>query len=140
MSVFHRYLAASALIFFLFTTVCSAQQQKEQKPLTQDELIAKQVENLIDRYDLDDFQAFQIDTLLQHFVPIYNEEIKKVKASGASQIDSYQHVMDIWGDFFDTQYQKIFTPEQWKQYMKSTAGREKKKRDKRLAKGKADAE
>lgn len=140
MSVFHRFLAASALIFFLFTTVCSAQQQKEQKPLTQDELIAKQVENLIDRYDLDDFQAFQIDTLLQHFVPIYNEEIKKVKASGASQIDSYQHVMDIWGDFFDTQYQKIFTPEQWKQYMKSTAGREKKKRDKRLAKGKADAE
>lgn len=140
MSVIHRYLAASALIFFLFTTVCSAQQQKEQKPLTQDELIAKQVENLIDRYDLDDFQAFQIDTLLQHFVPIYNEEIKKVKASGASQIDSYQHVMDIWGDFFDTQYQKIFTPEQWKQYMKSTAGREKKKRDKRLAKGKADAE
>jgi hypothetical protein len=140
MSVIHRYLAASALIFFLFTTVCSAQQQKEQKPLTQDEMIAKQVENLIDRYDLDDFQAFQIDTLLQHFVPIYNEEIKKVKASGASQIDSYQRVMDIWGDFFDTQYQKIFTPEQWKQYMKSTAGREKKKRDKRLAKGKADAE
>lgn len=140
MSVIHRYLAASALIFCLFTTVCSAQQQKEQKPLTQDELIAKQVENLIDRYDLDDFQAFQIDTLLQHFVPIYNEEIKKVKASGASQIDSYQRVMDIWGDFFDTQYQKIFTPEQWKQYMKSTAGREKKKRDKRLAKGKADAE
>lgn len=140
MRVFHRFLATSALIYFLFTTVCSAQQQKEQKPLTQDELIAKQVENLIDRYDLDDFQAFQIDTLLQHFVPIYNEEIKKVKASGASQIDSYQRVMDIWGDFFDTQYQKIFTPEQWKQYMKSTAGREKKKRDKRLAKGKADAE
>ncbi|MBQ5401912.1 MAG: hypothetical protein IIU16_03245 [Bacteroidales bacterium] len=108
--------------------------------MTPDEVIAKQVENLIDRYNLDDFQAFQIDTLLQHFVPIYNEEIKKVKASGASQIDSYQRVMDIWGDFFDNQYQKIFTPEQWKQYMKSTAGREKKKRDKRLAKGKADAE
>ena len=140
MSVFHRYLAASALIFFLCTAVCSAQQQGEQKPLTQDEIIAKQVENLIDRYNLDDFQAFQIDTLLQHFVPIYNEEIKKVKAAGASQIDSYQRVMDIWGDFFDAEYQKIFTPEQWKQYMKSNAGREKKKRDKRLAKGKADAE
>lgn len=140
MSVIHRYLAASALIFLLCTTVCNAQQQGEQKPLTQDEIIAKQVENLIERYDLDDFQAFQIDTLLQHFVPIYNEEIKKVKASGASQIDSYQRVMDIWGDFFDTQYQKIFTPEQWNQYMKSSAGREKKKRDKRLAKGRADAE
>ncbi len=98
-----------------------------------DELISKQVEELIDRYKLDDSQAFRVDTLLQHYVPVYNEELKKVKDSGAAQIASYQMVIDKWGEFFDSQYEQIFTPEQWKSYMKSYAGKEKKKRDKRLA-------
>lgn len=133
MRVFYKYLTVSALLFCLFCSVCAAQQQGQQKPLTQDEMIVKQVEDMVDRYDLDDYQAFRIDTLLQHYIPIYNEEIQRVKASGASQYQSYQRVVDYWGDFFDSQYQQIFTEGQWKSYLNSAAGREKKKRDKRLA-------
>lgn len=133
-------MAATALFFCLFSTVCAAQQQGEQKPLTPDEMIAKQVEDMIDRYKLDDYQAFRLDTLLQHFIPIYNDEMQHVKASGASQIESYQHVADFWADFFDSQYQQIFSEAQWKQYLKSAAGREKKKRDKRLAAAKGQAD
>lgn len=98
-----------------------------------DELVSTQVEDMINRYRLDDIQAFRIDTLLQHYIPVYNDAIQKVRASGAEQEASYQAVVDFWCDFLDNEYQKILTEEQWKLYMKSAAGREKKKRDKRLA-------
>lgn len=118
----------------LGSAVCFAQQENSpRQEMDYDAAAAKQVEEFIERYKLDDIQAFRIDTLLQHYVPIYNEELKKVRAAGASQVQSYQRVVDFWSDFFDTNYQAIFTEEQWKQYMKSPAGKEKKKRDKRLA-------
>ena len=126
------FMAAAALFFCLGNTLCLAQQQGQDKPVNYDEVIAKQVNDMIDRYKLDDYQAFRLDTLLQHYIPIFNEEVQRVKHSGAAQIESYQMVMDKWGDFLDNEYQKIFTEAQWKQYMKSYAGKEKKKRDKRL--------
>ena len=48
-------------------------------------------------------------------------------------MESYQPMLDKWADFFDRSYEKIFTPEQWKRYLKSAAGKEKKKRDIRMA-------
>jgi hypothetical protein len=140
MSVFSKYLTITALFFCLSSTVCFSQQQGEQKPMSQEDMIAKQVEDMVDRYKLDDYQAFRIDTLLQHFGPIYNQEIQKARAAGASQYQSYQRIVDFWGDFFDKNYQEIFTEEQWKLYLKSQAGREKKKRDKRLAAAKEGAQ
>lgn len=134
MNVFCKYIAVVAALFCLPGHICSAQQGNgQQKELSFDEAVAKQVEDMVSRYKLDDYQAFKLDTLLQHYAPIYNEAMQKVKASGASQMASYQSVMDKWADFFDTEYQKIFTEKQWKLYMKSAAGSEKKKRDKRLA-------
>ena len=122
-----------SFLFLICTTLCNAQNGNAQsKPLTVDEQIAKQVDDMIDRYKLDDYQAFRIDTLLQNYIPVYQAAMKKVKDSGAAQVESYQMVLDYWGDFFDSQYQQIFTEKQWNLYMKSSAGREKKKRDKRL--------
>ena len=134
MRFFCSHMAAAALLLCLGTGHCLAQQQEgsRQEP-DYDEIAAKQVNELLDRYKLDDIQAFKVDTLLQHYVPIYNEEIRRVRDAGASQAQSYQRVVDFWGDFLDNEYKKIFTEEQWKRYMKSYAGKEKKKRDKRLA-------
>lgn len=134
MRLFCSYIAAAALLLSLGTNPCLAQQQNgaQQEP-NYDEIAAKQVNELIDRYHLDDIQAFKVDTLLQHYVPIYNEELRRVRNAGASQIQSYQRVVDFWGDFFDNEYRKIFNDDQWNRYMKSYAGKEKKKRDKRLA-------
>ena len=129
----HTRIALPALLFLLFATAGHAQNDSSaDKAPNLDEIITKQVDDLIDRYKLDDYQAFRVDTLLQHYIPIYNAAMKKVKDSGASQVDSYQMVLDYWGDFFDSEYQKIFSESQWKLYMQSAAGREKKKRDKRL--------
>ena len=118
----------------LGTALAAAQgSPRGQEPVNYDEIIEKQVNDLSDRYRLDEYQTFKLDTLLQHYIPIYNEEVRRVKASGASQYSSYQMVVDKWGDFLDSEYQKIFTPKQWESYMKSYAGKEKKKRDKRMA-------
>ena len=126
-----KYIVAGALVVALSTTLCRAQQGGGEQ--SYEDAITKQVEDMVERYKLDDYQAFKLDTLLQHFAPIYQAEIKKVKDSGAQQIDSYQTVVDKWASFFDSEYQKIFTEDQWTRYMKSPAGREKKKRDKRMA-------
>ena len=127
-------MAVAALFLLLGTAVCAAQQQGEgQEPANYDQVIEKQVNEMADRYRLDEAQTFKLDTLLQHYVPIYNEEVRRVKAAGASQYSSYQMVLDKWADFLDSEYQKIFTEKQWASYMKSYAGKEKKRRDKRMA-------
>ena len=129
-----KYMAVAALFLLLGTAVCAAQQQGEgQEPANYDQVIEKQVNEMADRYRLDEAQTFKLDTLLQHYVPIYNEEVRRVKAAGASQYSSYQMVLDKWADFLDSEYQKIFTEKQWASYMKSYAGKEKKRRDKRMA-------
>ncbi len=144
MNLLFKYIAVSAVLISLSSGLCRAQQNGGQgsKPMTFEEVITKQVEDMVDCYKLDDYQAFTLDTLLQHFAPIYNAELKKVKDSGAAQAASYQTVVDKWADFFDREYEKIFNEKQWKQYMKSAAGREKKKRDKRMeaARGESAAE
>ena len=120
-------MAVAALLIFMGTTLCRAQgSNAQQKPLSVEEQITKQVDELIDRYKLDDYQAFRVDTLLQHYVPIYHAAMKKVKDSGAAQVESYQMVLDYWADFFDSQYQQIFDEKQWSLYMKSASGRERK--------------
>jgi hypothetical protein len=46
----------------------------------------------------------------------------------------YQAVQDKWMDQIDATYKKIFTEEQWKEYMKTGAGKAIKAREKRKAK------
>lgn len=148
MRIFCKKMLLTVASLFAAAVFCTAQNGAPQGGVNTgngpepdyDELIAKQVEELIDRYKLNDSQAFRVDTLLQHYVPVYNEELKKVRNSGAAQLTSYQTVIDKWGEFFDSQYEQIFTPEQWKSYMKSYAGKEKKKRDKRLSEARNAAE
>ncbi|MBP5506191.1 MAG: hypothetical protein J6X89_08875 [Bacteroidales bacterium] len=127
-----KYIAVAALFLTLSGTLCKAQPAAQEEKEYAD-AVAKQVEQMIEHFKLDDYQAFKLDTLMQHYAPIYQAEIKRVKDSGAAQVASFQTVVDKWADFFDSEYQKIFTEEQWKRYLKSPAGREKKKRDKRMA-------
>lgn len=127
-----KYIAVAALFLTLSGTLCKAQPAAQEEKEYAD-AVAKQVEQMIEQFKLDDYQAFKLDTLMQHYAPIYQAEIKRVKDSGAAQVASFQTVVDKWADFFDSEYQKIFTEEQWKRYLKSPAGREKKKRDKRIA-------
>ncbi len=129
-----KYISV-VLLFAAAATFTAGAQNSGQSQADPDfeKQIKQQVDYFIETYHLDDIQAFRLDTLLQHYLPIYTEEVDKLKASGISMMESFQPMLDRWADFFDRSYEKIFTPEQWKRYLKSAAGKEKKKRDIRMA-------
>ena len=62
-----------------------------------------------------------------------NEEMSAIQRAGVTNRDIFQITYDKWLDAIDKEYEKIFTEDQWKRYLKSARGREKRKRDKRMA-------
>ena len=62
------------------------------------------------------------------------EEFTKLNESKVSNPTLYQTVQDKWFDQIDATYKKIFTEEQWAEYMKSSGGKAMKAREKRKAK------
>ncbi|MCF0177126.1 MAG: hypothetical protein HUJ90_00755 [Bacteroidales bacterium] len=124
-------MAGLALSFAL-----SAQNQakSEQEKMQEYMKIAEEQTNQMeDLYKLDYAQVFMVDTLFQNVIPQYYSEYEAISKTGATNTESYQVVVDKWTARIDDSLERIFTPEQWKKYMKSAAGKEKVKRDKRMA-------
>ena len=107
--------------------------QGEQGSLNIEEIAAKEADNLMKEFDLDFRQVFLIDSLLQDMMPKMNEEMSAIQRAGVTNRDIFQITYDKWLDAIDKEYEKIFTEDQWKRYLKSARGREKRKRDKRMA-------
>ncbi len=107
--------------------------QGEQGPLNIEEIAAKEADNLMKEFDLDFRQVFLIDSLLQDMMQKMNEEMSAIQRAGVTNRDIFQITYDKWLDAIDKEYEKIFTEDQWKRYLKSNRGREKRKRDKRMA-------
>ena len=84
--------------------------------------------------DLEDYQVFLVDSTLQHNYTEMFAELEAVRRKGASKSDLYQLVSDKWSEASDTTFFKIFSEEQWAKYMRTPYGKQKKARDKRLAK------
>lgn len=84
--------------------------------------------------NLDDAQIYRVDSTLMHDYTQMTVELEQLKRSKASNSELYIRVSDKWACTIDSTFQKLFTPEQWKKYMKTDFGREKRARDKRIAK------
>lgn len=123
--------AAAALM--TFPTAASAQNIEESEIK---ELVTKQISNLTNQFQLDEIQEFFVDSILWNNIPAMIEEYEAVKKTGATIQESYQVVADKWSDATDKALEKVFTKEQWSKYLKSSFGKEKEKRDKRIAKRK----
>ena len=108
-----------------------AQQQQEQDVYQRAEEEADRLAKLL---DLDDWQTFYVDSTLKHDLPAIMEEFTKLSESRVSNTNLYQSVQDKWFDQIDATYKKIFTEEQWAAYMKTSAGKAMKAREKRKAK------
>lgn len=132
MKIFKYY----SLLFLLTlsTVALFAQNPNEQKQPSIPEMAASEADNLTKLFDLEYYQTYLVDSILQANMEPMMAELDNVKQSGASNQESYMTVSDKWLDKIDSAFQKIFTEEQWKRYMKSNYGKEKKKRDKRIAK------
>lgn len=125
-------LAAFALLFqMIFSPGAAAQQQGEADVAMQAEAEADRLQRTL---DLEDWQVFYVDSTLKHDFAAIMAEYAKLQGSKVSNVSLYQSVQDKWMDQIDATYKKIFTEEQWKEYMKTGAGKAIKAREKRKAK------
>lgn len=97
-----------------------------------DKIINTQLENLTRTFKLDEVQVFFVDSVLQYNFPAMTEEFEQTRKTGASNQETFQLISDKWMAATDDAFQKIFTEEQWQKYLKSSYGKEKKRRDKRM--------
>ncbi len=131
---YSKFLLTITLTLLCGYLLCAQNPQGEQGPTDFIEVAAKEADNLMREFDLDFRQVFLIDSLLQDMMPKMNEEMTAIQRSGVTNREIFMITYDKWLDAIDKEYEKIFNEDQWKRYLKSARGREKRKRDKRMAK------
>lgn len=127
----NRFLATILAATLLLAAAPAAWAQNPQEP-DMDKIINTQLENLTRTFKLDEVQVFFVDSVLQYNFPAMQEEFEQTRKTGASNQETFQIISDKWMDATDNAFQKIFTEEQWQRYLKSSYGKEKKRRDKRM--------
>lgn len=93
-----------------------------------------EADRLQDLLDLEDWQVFYVDSTLKHDFPAMMAEYDQLRKAKVTNTAMYQAVQDKWMDQVDKTYEKLFTEEQWKLYLKAGAGKAQKARAKRKAK------
>lgn len=126
----HIIVLSLAMSLMFFCGEARAQQQEVDVYQRAEE----EADRLAQLLDLEDWQTFYVDSTLKHDLPAIMEEFTKLSESKVSNPTLYQTVQDKWFDQIDATYKKIFTEEQWTEYMKSSAGKAMKAREKRKAK------
>ena len=116
------------------TAAAQGNGQGQEKPKDAATMAAESADYLQKMLDLEDYQVFLVDSTLQYNYDMVMKEYEAIKRKGASGGDLYRMASDRWNEATDTTFFKIFTPEQWKKYLRTSFGKEKKARDKRLAK------
>ena len=116
------------------TDAAAQNQQQGQQPKDAATMAAEAADYLQGMLSLDDRQVFQVDSTLQFNYSHMMAELEAVRRRGASNTDLYEVVSDKWSEANDTTFAKIFSDEQWKKYMRTPYGKQKRARDKRLAK------
>lgn len=129
-----RYIAIAILAAMPLTAAAQGNGQGQDKPKDAATMAAESADYLQRMLDLEDYQVFLVDSTLQYNYDMVMKEYEAIKRKGASGGDLYRMASDRWNEATDTTFFKIFTPEQWKKYMRTSFGKEKKARDKRLAK------
>lgn len=133
----HKFIFTIALVAAMTASFSAAAQQQESQLPDPMEMAAKMADQLEKELDLDIAQVFKVDTLFQHVYSGYYEEVDKLAKAGVpSNSSQYIRASDIWGRYADDKLQQMLTEEQWAKYLKTDAGRNKKRRDKRLEENK----
>ena len=121
----------TGLLAACFTFTLAAQENPEQKEVNVDELAIKEAERLAELLKLEDWQVFYADSILRHDYGQLHEEIKQLQLGHFTQPDIYQRLQDKWMEKADNALEKVFTPVQWKKYLKDGAAKRIREREKR---------
>ena len=124
-----KYLAGA-----LMALSCTTGFAQNQEPESMESMAEKAADELARQLNLDDYQIFRVDSTFLHDYKALNEEIAELRRSQATNPELYFRISDYWGNRIDSTFRSFFTDEQWKSYMKTELGREKRARDKRIAK------
>lgn len=117
-----------------FSTGLSAQDQTAEEKKAEKEFfesVDREVERLTNLLDLEDWQAFYVDSILTHDYKAMDEELKELSQKKVSNPDLYYDIQYKWQDKVYYAYEKIFDESQWAKYLKNGAERDKKARDKK---------
>ena len=133
-----RYLFVSLILMLAAPALLA--QNNDEKPKTLPEIASDKADELMKYLKLEDYQVFQVDSTLQHDLQALQDELNAMQKAGISNSEFYTAVYDRWYNTTDSTFQCIFTPEQWTRYLKSTYGKAKRQRDKRIAAWKAKME
>ena len=126
-----------AAVFLLACLPALAQEQAltpEQREKQLYENIQKQVDDMADRLDLEDWQVFYADSILTANFGELAREYEQLGRNRVSDPDIYVRIQDGCMEKNYNAFRRILSDEQWAKYLKSGAAREKKARDKRAAK------
>lgn len=118
----------------LMAISCIPAHAQNQEPESMESMAEKAADALAKQLNLDDYQIFRVDSTFLHDYKAMNEEINELRRSQATNSELYYRVSDYWCSRIDSTFQTFFTEEQWKSYMRTEMGREKRARDKRIAK------
>ena len=133
--------AAGAVLFFALAVFAPAAQAQQQQPLTPEqrekqmyENIQKQVDNLAETLDLEDWQIFYADSILTTNFGALSKEFEQLGKNRVSDPEVYSRLQDACMEKNYNAFHAILSEEQWAKYLKTGAARDKKARDKREAK------
>ena len=125
-------------LMLLVPGVAFAQQQGPQTPEQREkqmyENIQKQVDNLAETLDLEDWQIFYADSILTTNFGALAKEFEALGKNRVSDPEVYSRLQDACMEKNYNALHAILNEEQWTKYLKTGAARDKKARDKRAAK------
>ncbi len=120
------------LLTLMVTFSLFAQDQPPRKsPI---ELAAEQAERFQEELDLNHYQVFMVDSILQTNLAAVSKEFEEMQKGGMQNPESYRAVQKKWQKKTDDAFVKILTIEQFDRYLRITgvSGKERKRRIKEL--------
>lgn len=130
----------TALLFLMLLVPCVAlaQQQGPQTPEQREkqmyENIQKQVDNMAESLDLEDWQIFYADSILTTNFGALAKEFEDLGKNKVSDPEVYSRLQDACMEKNYNAFRRILNEQQWAKYLKTGAARDKKARDKRAEK------
>ena len=134
MKLYKVILGSAACLFAAVPSFAQGQPSNEEMDKQLYEIIQNQVEKFEEHLDLEDWQVFYVDSIMVHDYNAMQSELRAMSESKISNADAYTNVQDKWMDQMYNSFQKLFTEDQWAKYLKTGAARDKRARDKRMAK------
>lgn len=122
-------LLTTFAITYAINATAQHQEQKEKSPV---EIAYEQTEMLRESLNLTHYQVFKVDSILQSNIAGVVNQFEEMKKSGLQNPDSYREVQKRWQTKTDSEFEKLFTLEQFERYLK-LSGMPSKERKKKMA-------